>query len=170
MAEIENVEIEVNDSTEEVKQEVSNNEEVVKEEKVEVETSDIKDEGKQEDKKENETNDTGEYTKEDIEKNKTMAILSYILPFIPYFAEKESKWVRYHAIQGMNLLIIAIVISIASQILYMILGWSLWWVVNAITSICSLGIFVLAILGIMNVSKGEAKELPIIGNIKIIKQ
>ena len=118
----------------------------------------------------NDTADTSsEYTKEDQEKNKTMAILSYILPFIPYFAEKESKWVRYHSAQGMNLLILAIGVSILTSILYPLLGWRLWGLVSALSSICGLVIFVLAVMGIVNVVNGKAKELPILNKMKIFK-
>lgn len=66
--------------------------------------NDVKDESKSFDKKE-------------IESGKGMAILSYILPFIPYFAEKDNKYVRYHAVQGMNLLIVAIAYSVIYSIL-----------------------------------------------------
>ena len=45
------------------------------------------------------TNDsTKNFTKKDIEDNKGMAVLSYILAPIPYFASKKSKWVKYHAV------------------------------------------------------------------------
>ena len=55
---------------------------------------------------------TAEYKKEDIEKGKLMAVLSYIgiLVVIPYFAEKENKFVRFHAIQGLNLLLINLIV------------------------------------------------------------
>ena len=48
------------------------------------------------------------FDKKDIEENKAMACLSYIIAPIPYFLENKSKWVRYNAIQGMNLFIIFI--------------------------------------------------------------
>ena len=51
------------------------------------------------------------FDKKDIEENKAMAALSYIIAPVPYFIENKSKWVRYHAIQGMNLLIIFLAIS-----------------------------------------------------------
>jgi uncharacterized membrane protein len=118
----------------------------------------------------NDTKDTSnEYTEEDKTKNKTMAILSYIIPLIPYFVEKESKWVNYHAAQGMNLLIVSIVVNVAIRILYAILGWTLWGVISLISTVCSLSILVLAILGIMNVCNGRAKELPIVNKVKIFK-
>ena len=48
---------------------------------------------------------TNEYDKKEIENGKVMAILAYlgILCLIPYFAEKDNKYVRFHAIQGLNL-------------------------------------------------------------------
>ena len=58
-----------------------------------------------------------------------MGVLSYIIPLIPYFVEKENKFVRYHAIQGMNLLIISIIYGVAYSILSVflvfipIIGW-----------------------------------------------
>jgi len=61
---------------------------------------------------------TADYSKEEIENGKLMALLSYIgiLALIPYFAEKENKYVRFHAIQGLNLLIINLVVSAASSV------------------------------------------------------
>lgn len=61
--------------------------------------------------------DTKSFSEKEISDGKGMAILSYILPFIPFFAEKNNKYVRYHAKQGMNLLIIAIAYSIIYSIL-----------------------------------------------------
>ena len=59
----------------------------------------------------NNTNDfTEEFEQEDIQNNKTMAILAYIgiLVLIPIFAAKESKFARFHANQGLVLLIIMV--------------------------------------------------------------
>ena len=112
---------------------------------------------------------TSEYTQEDMEKNKVMAILSYIIPLIPYFVEKESPWVKYHAKQGMNLLIISIILSVGLSIISAILTWRLWWLTTTVSSLVSLAIFILAIIGIMNVCNGKARELPVINKFKIIK-
>ena len=59
---------------------------------------------------------SADYSKEEIDNGKLMALLSYIgiLALIPYFAEKENKYVRFHAIQGLNLLIVNLVVSAAS--------------------------------------------------------
>jgi len=120
-----------------------------------------------------ENNNVENFEKKDIESGKAMAILSYIIPLIPFFAEKNNKWVRFHAVQGMNLLIVTvglnIIISIISSIIWRI-SWSLWGIFGTITSIINIGITVLCVIGIVNVCKEQAKELPLISKIKIIKK
>jgi len=92
-------------------------------------------------------------TPEDIEKNKTMAMLAYLVFFIPLLTEaKDSPFAKFHANQSLLLLIAYIVLSFIP-----FLGWLLWIVV-----------FVFWIMGIVNASKGEMKELPLIGGIHIL--
>lgn len=133
---------------------------------------------------------TSNFEKKDIESGKAMGVLSYIIPLIPFFAEKKNKFVVYHAKQGMNLLIV----SIAYTILYVILtsvvkvngdcGYGYlgdfaqslgitcevtpWWITWPL-NIIGLGITILVIMGIVYVCQGKAKELPIINKIKIFK-
>lgn len=131
------------------------------------------------------TNDsTKNFTKKDIEDNKGMAVLSYILAPIPYFASKKSKWVKYHAVQGMNLFFVAIIYGILSLILTSVIKvtktceiWGIsyecgkitpWWVIWPL-NIIGILILVIAVIGILNVINGKAKELPIINKIKIVK-
>ena len=61
--------------------------------------------------------DSKSFDKKEIESGKGMAVLAYIIPLIPYFVEKENKFVKYHATQGMNLFIIAIAYSIIYGVL-----------------------------------------------------
>ena len=110
------------------------------------------------------------YSKEEMEKGKAMAILSYIIPLIPYFAEKENKWVRFHAIEGMNLLIVAVAVNIIISILWSIVGWRLWSLMSTLSSVINIGITVLCVIGIVNVCQEKEKELPLISKIKIIKK
>lgn len=131
---------------------------------------------------------TKEYTKKDIENGKGMAVLSYILPFIPYFVEKNNKYVKYHATQGMNLLIVAIAYAILRWLLSTIYvsikcgggiagqwcrsfasGWYLPWYLNYPLLILGAGITILCIMGIVNVCNNKAKELPVINKLKIFK-
>lgn len=124
---------------------------------------------------------TAEYKKEDIEKGKLMAVLSYIgiLVVIPYFAEKENKFVRFHAIQGLNLLLINLIVSVASfalaviaTIIFLIpiLGWIIGFVLYAVIGLIPVGLFILDVLGVVYVLQGNAKEIPIVNKIKLIKE
>ena len=104
-------------------------------------------------------NNTADYTSQmdpaDIEQNKVFAILSYfwILWLIPLLAAKESKFARFHANQGLVLFIASIICGIVP-----ILGWLL-----------SIVVLVFAIMGIVSAVQGQAKDLPLIGKIKLIK-
>lgn len=103
-----------------------------------------------------------ESEQEDIEKNKAMGILAYILFFIPLLAAKESKFAMYHANQGLVLFLTALAVNIVGRIIPFI-GWTL------IIPLGGLCVFVLAIIGIINAANGQQKPLPLIGNIQIIK-
>lgn len=134
--------------------------------------------------------ETKNFSKEEKEKGKGMAILSYIIPLIPYFAEKDNKFVRYHAIQGMNLLMVAIAYGIINSVLTSVIkvksncGYGYWgdlaaslgtyckvtpWWVTFPLTIIGIGFTILCIVGIVNVCNGRAKELPIINKVKIFK-
>ena len=102
----------------------------------------------------------------DAQDNKVMAILAYvgILVLVPIFAAKESPFARYHANQGILLCIASMAIGIVVSILFMILVF----ISPALAMISYLLTFiipVLAVIGIINAVKGEAKPLPIIGNL-----
>jgi uncharacterized membrane protein len=100
--------------------------------------------------------------KDDAEKNKGMAILAYIIFFIPLLAAKDSKFAMYHANQGLVLFLAAIVGNIVLTIIP-IIGWII------MGTIFPLVILIFAIMGIINASKGEMKPLPLIGGFNIIK-
>jgi len=95
-------------------------------------------------------------TKEDIEKNKTNAILSYlgILIIVPLISEdaKKSPFAKFHMNQGL-VLILASFVSIIP-----ILGW-----------ILGIGVFVLWVIGILGAINGEMKKVPLLGDIQLIK-
>ena len=103
---------------------------------------------------------TSEYDAQDIEKNKVMAVLAYILFFIPLLAAKDSKFARFHTNQGLVLFIGGILSSVIAAI--PIIGW-------IIAPIAGIIITILAVIGIVNALGGKAKELPIIGKFKILK-
>jgi uncharacterized membrane protein len=102
----------------------------------------------------------------DVEKNKPMAIIGYILPilfFIPLVSDsKNSPFAKFHANQQLILLLSAIAVNIVGGIIPF-LGWFI------ILPIGSILLIILAIMGIINGAKGEMKKLPIIGGFEIIK-
>ena len=103
---------------------------------------------------------TSEYDAQDIEKNKVMAVLAYILFFIPLLAAKDSKFARFHTNQGLVLFLGGIIASVVAVI--PVIGW-------IVAPIAGLVITVLAVIGILNALNGRAKELPVIGKFKILK-
>ena len=103
----------------------------------------------------------------DVEKNKAMAIIGYIIPilfFIPLLSEesKKSPFAKFHANQQLMLLIAAIIVNVVGGIIP-IIGWFI------LLPIGSIILIILAIMGIINAAKGAIKKLPIIGGYEIIK-
>ncbi|MBR8702352.1 MULTISPECIES: zinc-ribbon domain-containing protein [unclassified Fusobacterium] len=107
-------------------------------------------------------NNSDEITFEDIQENKFISILCYfgIFMLIPFLMRPNSKFVRFHCNQGLILLIFYFICGIVMVI--PVLGW----IIGIIGFIFSLILF---IIGIINVVKGNAKELPLIGKYRIIK-
>ena len=103
---------------------------------------------------------TSEYDAQDIEKNKVLAVLAYILFFVPLLAAKDSKFARFHTNQGLVLFLGGIIASVVAVI--PVIGW-------IVAPIAGLVITVLAVIGIINALNGRAKELPVIGKFKILK-
>ena len=102
----------------------------------------------------------------DAQDNKVMGILAYlgILVLVPILAAKESPFARFHANQGLLLLIA----NVAFCIIYYILMF-ISLTLGMIFSILSIGFIVFIVIGIINAVKGEMKELPIIGKYRILK-
>lgn len=101
------------------------------------------------------------YTPEDIEKNKTIAGLAYLLFFLPLIACPESGYAKFHANQALILLIFGITGNVALGIIPVI-GWML-------LPIFALGVLALGIMGLINGFTGKAKQLPLIGRFTLLK-
>jgi len=101
------------------------------------------------------------YSSEDIEKGKTMAGLAYLIFFLPLVVCPDSKYGRFHANQGLLLLILAAAGNIILSIIP-IVGWILLPLFNIFT-------LVLFIMGLVNGFGGKATRLPVIGKFDIIK-
>ena len=97
----------------------------------------------------------------DVSTNKGISILCYFGLFllIPLLARPNSKFVKFHANQGLICFIAGIILSILSAIP----------VINILSSFALVALLVLEIIGIVNCCKGEMKELPVIGKYRILK-
>ena len=121
----------------------------------------------------NTADNTAQFDAQDIQNNKAMAILAYFGPLvlIPLLAAKGSRFARYHTNQGLVLLIGWIAYSIVYGILRSIIlaiSWRLYFLVSII-GLVGLVFLVLPVIGIINAANGRAKELPVIGKIKLLK-
>jgi uncharacterized membrane protein len=106
--------------------------------------------------------------KADVEKNKVMAIVGYLIPilfFIPLLSDesKKSPFAKFHANQQLNLLLFGVIGYTASAVLMIILIGFLLYFVVAVAGL------VFLVMGIINAANGTMKELPIIGKFNIIK-
>ena len=113
---------------------------------------------------------TASMQREDISGNRAMGILSYIglLVLVPIFAAKQSKFARFHANQGLMVLIGQAAVSITSWLagyLPGVLAWPLWTVLN----VAWIPLTFLTVVGIVNAARGQAKELPVIGHLRLLK-
>ena len=117
------------------------------------------------------TNDTtSQFDPQDINDNKGMSVLAYIgfLFLIPLLACPNSKYARYHTNQGLVLFLMELAIGVVIGIFGIIpvIGIIIGGLLGSVGGILAL---VLSILGIVNVAQGQAKELPIIGKITLLK-
>lgn len=97
----------------------------------------------------------------DVDRNKGIAAVAYILFFLPLIVAKDSKYALYHANQGLTLFLAAVAVNIVLGFIP-ILGWILLPFAN-------LAVLVLAILGIIAASQGQVKPLPFIGQYTLLK-
>jgi uncharacterized membrane protein len=100
------------------------------------------------------------YSAEDIEKNKVIAALAYAIFFLPLIVDKDSEFGKFHANQGLLLLIASL---LGNAILTVtLIGIILIPVLNIV-------LLVLFIMGALNAYNGQAKELPVIGKFTLLK-
>ena len=89
----------------------------------------------------------------DIEENKAITYLSYLglLFLVPMLVKKDSPFAQFHAKQGLVLTIAWFI----GSFLYPLFGLGV---------LVHIALLVLSIMGLINVSKGEMKDLPIVGD------
>ena len=116
------------------------------------------------------------FTTEDVNQNKVYGILAYfgILVLVPILAAKDSLYARFHANQGLILLISEFALNIVGRIIRVALKVATFGLINdVVNTIVSLAISAITIaylvIGIINACSGEAKRLPIIGGFTLLK-
>lgn len=91
-------------------------------------------------------------------KNTAMAVIAYILFFIPLLTgdAKKDPFVKFHTKQGLVLFLLAVALNVLGWIMPFYFWYSISWIL-------SLAIFVLFILGIVNAVNGKQEQLPVVG-------
>jgi uncharacterized membrane protein len=112
-------------------------------------------------------------TSTEMQENKVIFVLSYlgVLFFLPLVSCPNSKAGRFHANQGLVLLLTAIAGQIAIAILSSIIlaiSWRLWAITSLLSTTWATAMLVLMIIGMMNANRGLQKPLPIIGEVTIL--
>ena len=101
------------------------------------------------------------FDNEDIQKNKTMAGLAYIIFFIPLIACPDSAFGKFHANQGLLLMIASVV---GSFFLGLVPGLG-----SFLRFLYSMAMLALVVISLINAFAGKSNELPIIGQYRILK-
>ena len=92
--------------------------------------------------------------KDQKSQNTLMALLAYIVFFIPLLTDaKNDEFVKYHVKQGLVVFLIGIAVAVLSPFIWMI-SWLL-----------QLGLLVLVVLGIVNALNGKQEPLPVVGGL-----
>ncbi len=112
--------------------------------------------------------------KQEVKEYMVFGILAYlgILVLIPLFgAPKKSAYCRFHTNQGLVLWIASLILDVLDIALGIVGGLlGIFGIVaELISGAGGIFILVLMIIGIVNAVKGEQKELPLIGQFKILK-
>lgn len=108
------------------------------------------------------------FESQDVEQNKTLGGLGYLVFFVPLLACPTSAFGRHAANQGLLALAVLVVAGFVSGILGWIpvIGWIVqfaMWLVEAAVGLLMLYYAYKAM------AKGESSELPVVGSIKLIK-
>ena len=100
---------------------------------------------------------------DDVRENKLISYLCYfgLLFLVPYFMRPNSEFVKFHANQGLLLLLASVIGNIIAEFVPVLDGLA----VLAVQIFVVIGFF----KGLINVNKGIKAELPIIGSLRILK-
>ena len=126
-------------------------------------------------------NITSEFDAADVQANKFISLLSYlgILVLVPIFVAKDSKFAKFHANQGLVLIISIVALEMINIIIGVIFGLTIYkipvagTILNVIISlaflILILLLFVLIVCGIVTALQGKAIKFPFFDKLTILK-
>lgn len=128
----------------------------------------------------NTEDDTENFTLEEIESGKTLSLVAYLIPLIPFILSKKNNYVHYHTTNGMNLLFTYLVFLIIKRTLSYIFGTPcdlingikcmiLPLTLRIIFSLLNMFLSFIILYGILNVCNNRAKKLPLIDKIHFFK-
>src|SRR5690348_12228234 len=104
----------------------------------------------------------GKNVDENVNSNvRTLAVMGYLLFFVPLLATERTNFTIFHANQGFILLISWILINVIGSIIPVI-GWFI------ILPLGNLALLTLMIIGMYHAARGETRPLPLINNIHIL--
>lgn len=112
---------------------------------------------------------TMEFDSEDIKTNAVVAAVSYIPPlfFLPLVLRPDSRFARFHANQGLVLLILDVVLEVVPKIVDAIPFTA--FIPALLVGGFSLIKFAYFLYGFIYTLNGKAKELPFLGGVRLIK-
>ena len=93
--------------------------------------------------------------------DKVIAIIGYLIFFVPLLIQNKSQFLTYHANQALVLFILAFGGNVILGLIPVI-----GWIIMPLFAIFTL---ILMIMGMINASKNLQKPLPLIGHFQIIK-
>lgn len=103
---------------------------------------------------------------------KGIAVLAYFgfLSLIALYVMKpKTEFGIFHAKQGVNLFIINIIVGFATGLIQGVLNQMDLAFIGSTLGLVGMAIYILNIMGLVYAVQGKMQELPIIGQIKIIK-
>ena len=123
---------------------------------------------------------TDSFSLEEIESGKALSIVSYLIPLVLLILYNKNNYVKFHTLNGMNILFTYLIFLIIKKTLSYIFGTPCDLVsgLKCIILPISLRIFFafinmlfsfIVLYGVINVCNNKAKEIPIISKIKLFK-
>lgn len=123
---------------------------------------------------------TDTFSLEEIESGKALSIVSYLVPLVPFILSKKNNYVRFHTLNGMNILFTYLIFLIIKRTLSYIFGTpcdlvsGLKYIILPISlriffALINMIFSFIVLYGVLNVCNNKAKEIPVISKIKLFK-